>query len=61
MSLITTASVQKLQTALHEKAKESLNFRFYLVYDKVTDETFWNRLTPAAKLTEEKQEWTNRS
>ena len=35
MSLITPASVQKLQTALHTKAKESPNFRFYLVYDKV--------------------------
>jgi RNA-directed DNA polymerase len=35
MSLITPASVQKLQTALHAKAKESPNFRFYLLYDKV--------------------------
>ena len=35
MSLITPASVQKLQTALHDKAKESPNFRFYALYDKV--------------------------
>jgi RNA-directed DNA polymerase len=35
MSLITPASVQKLQTALHAKAKESPNFRFYVLYDKV--------------------------
>src|SRR5260370_7393491 len=35
MSLITPGSVQKLQTALHDKAKGSTNFRFYALYDKV--------------------------
>ena len=34
-NLTTPASVQKLQTALHDKAKESPNFRFYALYDKV--------------------------
>jgi group II intron reverse transcriptase/maturase len=34
-NLTTPASVQKLQTALHDKAKEAPNFRFYALYDKV--------------------------
>ena len=34
MSLTTPISVQKLQTALHAKAKESPNFRFHALYDK---------------------------
>src|SRR5579864_6268559 len=35
MSLITPESVQKLQAALHGKAKKSSDFRFYALYDKV--------------------------
>ena len=35
MSLKTPESIQKLQTALHAKAKESPDFRFYALYDKV--------------------------
>jgi len=35
MSLVTPESVQKLQTALHDKAKKSPSFRFYALYDKV--------------------------
>jgi group II intron reverse transcriptase/maturase len=35
MSLTTPESLQKLQTALHDKAKKSPDFRFYALYDKV--------------------------
>jgi RNA-directed DNA polymerase len=35
MSLTTPMSVQKLQTALHDKAKESPDRRFHALYDKV--------------------------
>ena len=35
MSLATPESVQKLQAALHDKAKKSPAFRFYALYDKV--------------------------
>jgi RNA-directed DNA polymerase len=35
MNLTTPASVQKLQTVLHAKAKGSPDFRFYALYDKV--------------------------
>jgi len=34
-NLTTPASIQKLQTALHVKAKEEPEYRFYLLYDKV--------------------------
>ena len=35
MSLTTPESVQKLQAALHDKAKGSSDFRFHALYDKV--------------------------
>ena len=35
MSLTTPVSVQKLQTVLHDKAKESPDRRFHALYDKV--------------------------
>ena len=35
MSLLPPPTVEKLQTALHTKAKESPDYRFYALYDKV--------------------------
>jgi hypothetical protein len=37
-SLSTPDSVQKLQTALHAKAKAEADFRFYALYDKISRE-----------------------
>ena len=34
-NLVTPISVQKLRTALHAKAKEEPEFRFYALYDKI--------------------------
>ena len=42
MSLSTLPKVQKLQDALHAKAKGSPDFRFYALYDKVyRDDVLW--------------------
>jgi len=60
MSLTTPSSVQKLQTALHAKAKESPNFRFYAVYDEVFRRDVLAYATNAAKLMAERRVWRNR-
>lgn len=45
MSLPTLESVQKLQTALHAKAKGEPKFRFYALYDKVyRQDVLWSAL-----------------
>ena len=42
MSLPTLPKVQKLQDALHAKAKGSPEYRFYALYDKVyRDDVLW--------------------
>ena len=35
---INSASVQKLQKALHAKAKAEAGYRFYALYDKISRE-----------------------
>jgi hypothetical protein len=37
-NLTTPNSVQKLQTALHAKAKAEAGYRFYTLYDKISRE-----------------------
>ena len=37
-NLTTPKSVQKLQTALHAKAKAEAGYRFYALYDKISRE-----------------------
>jgi RNA-directed DNA polymerase len=51
------ASVQKLQTALHDKAKESPSFRFYALYDKVYRQDVLTFAYASAKAMAEQQEW----
>jgi hypothetical protein len=58
MSLITPFSVQKLQTALHAKAKESPDFRFHALYDKVYRKDVLVYAYNAAKPTAALREWT---
>ena len=41
MSLAPPSTVQKLQTALHTKAKGSPDYRFYALYDKVYRRDVW--------------------
>ena len=56
MNLTTPLSVQKLQKALHDKAKGSPSLRFYALYDKVYRKMFWRSPMNAAKPIREQPE-----
>jgi RNA-directed DNA polymerase len=47
-NLATPISVQRLQTALHAKAKEEPEFRFHALYDKITGWTYLSMPMPVA-------------
>jgi hypothetical protein len=56
MNLATPLSVQKLQKALHDKAKGSPSFRFYGCTTRCAEETFWRMPANAAEPTVEQLE-----
>jgi hypothetical protein len=47
-NLSTPKSVQKLQTALHAKAKAEAGYRFYALYDKISREDMGDEARPIA-------------
>jgi hypothetical protein len=54
-NLSTPTTVQKLQTALHAKAKSEAGYRFYALYDKISRDDIlahawvqWRMLTPSS-------------
>jgi hypothetical protein len=47
-NLSTPDSVQKLQTALHAKAKAEAGYRFYALYDKISREDILAHAYPRA-------------
>ena len=57
MNLTTPLSVQKLQKALHDKAKGSPNLRFYALTTRFTEKMFWHLPTNVARPMVEQQEW----
>ena len=61
MSLPTLPTVQKLQAALHAKAKESPDFRFYALYDKVyRQDVLWTAYRRCRDQRRRSRAWTAR-
>ena len=61
MNLATPSSVQKLQKALHDKAKESPKRRFHALYDKVYRKDVLAFAYACCKPMAERQEWMARA
>ena len=59
-SLSTPESVQKLQQALHAKAKAEAGYRFYALYDKTSARIFWRMRTLCAAPIGARRAWTAR-
>ena len=59
--LSTPNSVQKLQTALHAKAKAEPGYRFYALYDKISREDILAHAYASAAPTRARRAWTVRT
>src|SRR5258707_13259395 len=60
-NLATPKRVQKLQMALHAKAKAEAGYRFYALYDKLSREDSWHMPMPSAARTRAHRAWTART
>ena len=60
-NLSTPHSVQKLQTALHAKAKAEPGYRFYALYDKIGRADILAHAYAYAAPTRGQREWTVRT
>ena len=60
-NLTTPKSVQKLQKALHAKAKAEAGYRFYALYDKISREDILAHAYASAAPTRAHRAWTVRT
>jgi hypothetical protein len=60
-NLSTPESVQKLQTALHAKAKAEAGYRFYALYDKIYREDILAHVMLCTAPIEGRRVWTVRT